>query len=120
LAVPEGTFAVDQEALAGSASQVSGQAEDLALAHLASDNRIEAAQPGWVGSSASALSIKAAAWSETSRALLSRVGGHAMALHSEAIAFATMERESAEKLRAVGRGVTDDADGKSRLTHGSD
>jgi uncharacterized protein YukE len=103
LAVSEGKFAVDLEALAGSASQVSGQLEDLALAHLASDNRIEAAQPGWVGSSASALSIKAAAWSETSRALLTRVGAHAMALHSDGIAFAAMERESAERLRAVGQ-----------------
>ena len=61
----DGKLAVNLEALAGSASHVTGQAEDLAIAHLASDNRIEAAQPGWVGSSEAALSIKAAAWLET-------------------------------------------------------
>ena len=98
-----GTFAVDLEALAGSASRVTGQAEDLAIAHLASDNRIEAAQPGWVGSSAAALSIKAAAWLETSHTLLTRVGGHAMALHSDGIAFAAMEREGSDVLREVGQ-----------------
>jgi uncharacterized protein YukE len=103
LMMADGKFAVDLEALAGSASHVTGQAEDLAIAHLASDNRIEAAQSGWVGSSAAALSIKAAAWRETSRTLLTRVGGHAMALHSDGIAFAAMEREGADALRAVGQ-----------------
>lgn len=43
------------EALACSATHVTGQGEDLATAHLSSDNQIEAAQAGWVGTSATAL-----------------------------------------------------------------
>ena len=49
-----GKFQLDLEALAHSAAQVSGQGEDLATAHLSSDNRMVAAQSGWVGSSAAA------------------------------------------------------------------
>ena len=95
-------FRVDLEALASSAAQVSGQGEDLAAAHLSSDNRIAAAQPGWVGSSAAALDTKTARWLETSRRLLTRVGGHALDLNDDGIDFAAMERDNVEKSRAVG------------------
>jgi uncharacterized protein YukE len=78
-----GEFRVDPEALAGSAEHVSGQGEDLASAHLSSDNRIEAAQSGWVGTSAAALNARMAAWLETSRRLVARVGGHALDLQNE-------------------------------------
>ena len=71
-------FRVDLEALAGSAAHVAGQGEDLASTHLASDNRIAGAEPGWVGASAAALSTTAAAWLQTSRRLLTRVGDHAL------------------------------------------
>jgi uncharacterized protein YukE len=94
-------FRVDLEALAGSAARVAGQGEDLATAHVSSDNRIAAAQPGWVGSSAAALHIKTATWLETSRRLLTRVGGHALDLNNDGIDFAALERENVEKLRAV-------------------
>jgi uncharacterized protein YukE len=95
-------FRVDLEALASSAAQVSGQGEELAAAHLSSDNRIAAAQPGWVGSSAAALTTKTARWLETSRRLLSRVGGHALDLNGDGIDFAAMERDNVEKSCAVG------------------
>jgi uncharacterized protein YukE len=72
---------------------------------LSSDNRIQAAQPGWVGSSAAALHNKTATWLETSRRLLTRVGDHALDLNNDGIDFAAMERENAEKLRAVSAGV---------------
>jgi WXG100 family type VII secretion target len=99
--VAEGMFRIDLEALAGSAAQVSEQGEDLAGAHLSSDNRIAAAQSGWVGASAAALSTKAATWLETSRKLLTRVGGHALDLNNDGIDFAATERANAEKLRAA-------------------
>ena len=87
-------FRVDLEALASSAAHVSGQGEDLAAAHVSSDNRIEAAQPGWVGGSAAALSARTAAWLETSRRLLTRVGGHALQLNDDGIDFCGVgERE---------------------------
>lgn len=97
----EGKFRVDLEALAHSAAHVTGQGEDLATAHLSSDNRMAAAQSGWVGSSALALSTKTAAWLEDSRRLITRVGEHALSLHTDGIDFAATERDNAEKLRAV-------------------
>lgn len=99
--VMAGKLQLDLEALASSAAHVSGQAEDLATAHLSSDNQIAAAQAGWVGSSAAALTIKTDAWLEESRRLVGRVGAHAMELHSDGIAFAGMEQDNGAKLRAV-------------------
>lgn len=95
-------FRVGLETLACSAAHAGGRGEDLAIAHLSSDNRIEAAQPGWVGTSAAALNTRMAAWLATSRTLLSGVGDHAQGLHDAAIGFAAMEQENAEALREVG------------------
>jgi uncharacterized protein YukE len=95
-------FQIDLEALVGSAAHVNGQGEDLATAHLASDNRITAAQSGWVGASAAALHTRAATWLETSRRLLTRVGGHALDLNNDGIGFAALERQNADKLSADG------------------
>ena len=97
-------FRVDLAALAGSAAEVSAQGEDLASAHLSSDNRITNVQSGWVGSSAAALSVKTSAWLETSRGLLARVGAHALDLTNDGIEYAALERDNAESLRAVGDG----------------
>ncbi|WP_165796359.1 WXG100 family type VII secretion target [Mycobacterium ahvazicum] len=101
----DGKLEVDLEALASSAAHVGGQAEDLATAHLSSDNQIVSAQTGWVGSSAAALAVKTETWLETSRRLVGRVGGHAVDLNTDGITFATMEQENVEKVRAVIRGV---------------
>jgi uncharacterized protein YukE len=95
-------FRVDPAALAGGAAQVSAQGEDLASAHLSSDNRITNVQSGWVGASAAALSIKTAAWLETTRGLLARVGAHAVDLNNDAIVFATLERQNVEMLHLIG------------------
>ncbi len=95
----EGRFRVDLEALACAAAQVSEQGEDLASAHLSSDNRITSVQSGWVGASAAVLSIKTATWLDTSRRLLARVGAHALDLNDDGIDFATMERDNVEMLR---------------------
>jgi uncharacterized protein YukE len=98
------TFRVDLAALAGSAAQVCAHGEDLASAHVSSDNRITNVQPGWVGASAAALSIKTAAWLETTRGLLARLGAHALDLHNDGIHFAARERDDVDRLRAVGDG----------------
>ena len=95
-------FRIDLEALAGSAAHVAGQGEDLASAHVASDNRIAAAQSGWVGASAAALQAKTATWLATSRLLLTRLGGHALDLSNDGIDIATAQNVSVAKLRALG------------------
>lgn len=92
---------LDLEALACSAAHVTGQGENLATAHLSSDNRIVSAQSGWVGTSAEALNVRMAAWLETSRRLLTRVGDHALDLNNDGIDFAATEQDNAEKLDAV-------------------
>lgn len=107
-------FQIDMEALASSAAHVDGQGEDLATAHLSSDNRMAAAQSGWVGASAAALHTRAATWLETSRRLLTRVGGHALELNNDGIDFAAMERQNAEKLSAV-RGGAEGSTGAAQV-----
>jgi uncharacterized protein YukE len=97
----QGSFRIDLAALASSAVQVSAQGEDLASAHVSSDNRITNVQPGWVGASAAALSLKTASWLETTRGLLARVGAHALDLTNDGIEYAALERENAENLRAA-------------------
>lgn len=94
-------FKLDLEALGSSAAHVTGQGEDLATAHLSSDNRLVAAQSGWVGSSAQALNAKTAAWLETSRRLVTRVGDHALDLNNDGRSFAEMEQAHVETLRAL-------------------
>jgi uncharacterized protein YukE len=94
-------FRIDLEALAGSAAHVAGQGEDLATAHVASDNRIAAAQSGWVGASAAALQTKTATWLATSRLLLTRVGGHALDLSNDGIEIAAVQNVGVAKLRRV-------------------
>jgi WXG100 family type VII secretion target len=94
-------FRVDIEALAASAAHVAGQGDDLASAHMASDNRITSAQSGWVGNSAAALQARTAAWLETSRRLLTSVGDHALNLNNDGYSFAEFDRGSFDRLRAV-------------------
>src|ERR1700722_2570295 len=94
-------FRLDREALGSSAAHVTGQGEDLATAHLSSDNRIFAAQSGWVGSSALALNAKTSTWLEASRRLVTRVGDHALDLNDDGHSFAEMGQAHIEKLQAL-------------------
>lgn len=96
-----GKLRVDIETLVSSAAHVTGQGEDLATAHVSSDNQIVAAHSGWVGSSALALHAKTATWLEDSRRLVTRVGNHALDLNDDALKFAEMEQAHADKLRTL-------------------
>lgn len=87
--------------LLGSAAQVADEGADLAAAHLSSDNRIEAAHIGWVGSSATALAARWEAWLATSKVLLSQVAEHAHGLNSAAITYAATEADRAAALHHV-------------------
>jgi len=89
---------VNVEHLATSAAQVAGHGEDLAISHLAADNRIADAQAGWAGQSAEALAHRASRWAANSTALITRIGEHANNLHNAGLAFATMEGGNAHEL----------------------
>jgi uncharacterized protein YukE len=93
---------VDLAALAAWAAYVSGLGEDLALAHLLSDNRIAAARSGWVGTSAVALDTTAAEWLQASRRLLRRLGDHALDLTDDGIQWAAAENVRTQKFGALG------------------
>jgi WXG100 family type VII secretion target len=94
-------FQVNIEHLVISAMEVSGHGEDLAARHLAADNRIESAAPGWTGRSAAALATRSAQWATTSTALVARIGEHASDMHSSAHEFATTEQHNAQALAAL-------------------
>jgi WXG100 family type VII secretion target len=96
-------YRVDLAALAASAAHVTGLGEDVAAAHLASDNRIAGAESGWVGASAVALNTKTTDWLQASRRLLARLGDHAMDLANDGMCFAAAEHASAKTLRALGQ-----------------
>jgi WXG100 family type VII secretion target len=96
------TLRVNHEDMVGSAIHVTGQGEDLAMGHLASDNRMESAQAGWQGTSSAALAAKLADWQPKSQILLARVSDHAQGLHTAAAAFAAMEDENAQALGRLG------------------
>lgn len=95
------TLQFNVEDLVSSAIHVTGQGEDLAIGHQASDGRIATAQTGWQGSSAQAMSARLSAWAQTSTALLGRLGDHAQGLHSCAYHFATNEEQHAQELAAL-------------------
>lgn len=89
---------VNLEHLAIAAAQVTGHGEDLAISHLAADNRIAEAQAGWAGRSAEALAHRASHWAANSTALVTRIGKHANNLYNAGLAFATMETGNEQEL----------------------
>ena len=93
---------VNVEDVVGSAVHVTGQGEDLAIGHLASDNKMETAQSGWQGTSALALAAKVAEWQPKSKALLARMADHAQGLHTAASTFASSEQERGQALGRIG------------------
>jgi len=92
---------VEQLAIAG--NQVVGHGEDLAAGHLAADNRIEAANAAWIGSSAAALSARTTRWRQTTTTLLARVSDHAQGLHAAAYAYGENEDARATDFTALSR-----------------
>jgi len=89
------------EDLAAAGVAVTGHGEDVAVAHTAADGRLDAAQPGWQGQSAAALTAKTAQWAEDSRALLARLSDHAQGLHTSAAEFWAHEQRSTQALNSL-------------------
>ncbi|BBZ75759.1 hypothetical protein MANY_10960 [Mycolicibacterium anyangense] len=82
---------------------VSGHGEELAMAHAAAANRIDAALTGWNGASALAMSAVCEQWLGATGALLTKLSDHAQGLHASAEAFAEMEQRNSEALTAPAR-----------------
>lgn len=99
-------LSVDVEQLLAAAVRTAGHGEELAARHLAADNRLESAAPGWVGRSAAALAGRADLWRAESNRLVAQVGGHATALHSSALGFSAAEQHNAVALSSPTAGAT--------------
>ncbi len=95
------TLNVPIAAMVSSALQVNSHGEDLAVCHMAADNRMAAAAGGWQGRSAQALSARLAAWNATSQDLLGRLRDHAQGLLNCAEQFAIHDQQSRDELDAV-------------------
>ena len=94
---------VNVEDLAASVVAVAGHGEDVAMEHAAAASRIGAAQAGWQGASALAMTALAERWVATTGALLTRLSDHAQGLHTSAQGFAAMEERHSQTLEAPAR-----------------
>lgn len=94
---------VNAEDVAASGVAVTGHGEDVAMKHAAAASRIDAAQAGWQGTSALAMTTLSELWVATTGALLTRLSDHAQALHTTARGFAAMEQRHSQALEAPAR-----------------
>jgi uncharacterized protein YukE len=93
---------VDPTALSSAGNDVANHGEDLLARQLACHGEAAAAQSGWVGASAGALSNLLDGWQTTSDAHLRRFGKHSCDLHFAAVGFTDMEDRNSEEVRRVG------------------
>lgn len=94
---------VNVDDVAASGVAVTGHGEDVAMKHAAAASRIDAAQAGWRGTSALAMTALCEQWVATTGALLTRLSDHAQALHTTAHGFAAMEQRHSQALDAPAR-----------------
>lgn len=90
---------VNIDDLGASGVAVTGHGEDVATIHAAATSRIEAAQSGWQGASALAMTALSAQWVATTTALVSRLSDHAQGLLASAQGFAEMEQRHSHQLQ---------------------
>ncbi len=94
---------VNVEDLAAAGVAVSGHGEHMAIEHAAAASRIDAAQVGWQGLSAAAMTVLSERWLATTNAQLERLRDHAQGLHASAQGFAEMEQRNSHELEEPAR-----------------
>ena len=94
---------VNREDLMASGVTVTGHGDDVAMKHCTADIRIETAHGDWQGRSGAPLTLRTAACSTTTTALLTRISDHAQGLHTCAQQFSCIEERRAEALEEPGR-----------------
>ncbi|MGY4709205.1 WXG100 family type VII secretion target [Mycolicibacterium sp. CBM1] len=85
--------------LTASGTAVTGHGEDVASTHAVAASRIDAAQGGWQGASAQAMTVLAEKWVATTSALVNRLSDHAQGLHASALDFVEMEQRHSQALQ---------------------
>lgn len=89
---------VNIESLAVSGTAVVGHGEDVAMKHAAAASRIDAAQAGWQGASALAMTALSQQWMASTSSVLTRLSDHAQGLQASAVGFAEMEQRHSQLL----------------------
>ena len=89
---------VDPVDLRMSSDHMDAHHADLLAAHTAANSDIEAAQSGWVGTSATALQAKFAEWQEATTAITTDLAAHATAFQNAAHAYVSVDDQGAERL----------------------
>jgi len=97
--VPE-SMDVCPELLIAAAVQAAQSSDDLFASHAGADATVESALFGWVGSSAAALSARAASWATATTTLSTAVHDQAEALRKSALNFAEMDHSNASAVAA--------------------
>ena len=88
------------ELLIAAAVQAAQSSDDLFASHAGADAMVGSALSGWVGSSAAALSARAASWAAVTTTLSTAVAEHAEALRQSALDFVEMDRRNASAVAA--------------------
>jgi WXG100 family type VII secretion target len=89
---------VDPTTLDASASQIDISADDFRAHHGSAHERIAAAQTGWIGVSAAALTAKAAQWEEESGAHYTELVKHGHDFRSAAASYLDTDSESGAEI----------------------
>ena len=90
------------DALSHVGNELANHGETLLAIQQSCHGAAEAAQSGWVGSSAGALSGLLDRWSTVSSTHMGRFGDHSCGMHFAAVEFAEMERRDATAVAKVG------------------
>lgn len=88
------------ELLIAAAAQAAQSSDDLVASHTGGDATVESALFGWVGSSAAAMSARAASWVTATTTLSAAIHEHAEALRQSALNFVEMDRRNASAVAA--------------------
>lgn len=105
LEVPEVSepMIVSPELLIDAGAQSDAYSQDLFASHSCADAAIDSAAHGWVGRSATALSLTAIRWAVTTTELSTRIWEHGDALRLSGVNFAATERRNTDALAGVHR-----------------
>jgi WXG100 family type VII secretion target len=98
---------VDPATLHISASEIDVSADDLRAQHGSAHGRISAAQAGWIGASAAALTAKAAQWEEESAAHYAELVKHGHHFRSAAASYLDTESGASAEIDNVGSDLGD-------------
>ena len=93
---------VDIDGLSAGSSKMAEKSTELSAAHAQSVSSVGAAQSGWVGSSAQALSSLTDHWNTLTGKHTAALDHQATGMDTSTKMFDYMEKRNAEKLKAVG------------------